>query len=94
MRLTAPVPDSCSSLYLYSARVRNTTLGGIHIIRTPVPAERLPAEAGVRSYMGLSRVERVFRSQKTVDIKVRPVQDRPEGWVRAELVPWTLAILP
>lgn len=93
MRLTAPVPDSCSSLYLYSARVRKTTLAGVHSIRTTVPAEGLPAEAAVRSYWGLSRVERVFRSYKAVELKVRPVHNRLECRIHPHLVLHMLATL-
>ena len=60
-------------------------LGGICVIRTNVPADELPAEEAVRSYKGLSRVERAFRSYKTVDLKVRPVHHRLEGRVRAHV---------
>ena len=60
-------------------------LDGIYVIRTDVPAEELPAEEAVRSYKSLSRVERAFRSYKTVDLKVRPVHHRLEGRVRAHV---------
>ena len=60
-------------------------LDGIYVIRTNVPAEELPAEEAVRSYKSLSRVERAFRSYKTVDLKVRPVHHRLEGRVRAHV---------
>ena len=60
-------------------------LDGIYVIRTNVPADELPAEEAVRSYKSLSRVERAFRSYKTVDLKVRPVHHRLEGRVRAHV---------
>ncbi|WP_420632627.1 IS1634 family transposase [Candidatus Palauibacter sp.] len=60
-------------------------LDGIHVIRTNVPAEELPAEEAVRSHKSLSRVERAFRGYKTVDLKVRPVHHRLEGRVRAHV---------
>ena len=60
-------------------------LDGIYIIRTSVPAEELAAQEAVRSYKGLSRIERAFRSYKTVDLKVRPVHHRLEGRVRAHV---------
>ena len=60
-------------------------LDGIYVIRTNVSAEELPAEEAVRAYKGLSRVERAFRSYKTVDLKVRPVHHRLEGRVRAHV---------
>ena len=60
-------------------------LDGIYVIRTNVPAADLGAEEAVRSYKSLSRVERAFRSYKTVDLKVRPVHHRLEGRVRAHV---------
>ena len=60
-------------------------LDGIYVIRTNVSADTLPAEEAVRAYKGLSRVERAFRSYKTVDLKVRPVHHRLEGRVRAHV---------
>ena len=60
-------------------------LDGIYVIRTNVPAGELPAEEAVRSYKRLSRVERAFRSYKSVDLKVRPVHHRLEGRVRAHV---------
>ncbi len=60
-------------------------LDGIYVIRTNVPAGELGAEEAVRAYKGLSRVERAFRSYKTVDLKVRPVHHRLEGRVRAHV---------
>ena len=60
-------------------------LDGIYIIRTSVPTEELAAEEAVRSYKSLSRIERAFRSYKTVDLKVRPVHHRLEGRVRAHV---------
>jgi transposase len=38
---------------------------------------------GVRSYKGLSDVERAFRALKTVDLKVRPIRHWLEDRVRA-----------
>ena len=60
-------------------------LDGIHVIRTNVPAGELPADDAVRSYKSLSRIERAFRSYKTVDLKVRPIHHRLEGRVRAHV---------
>ena len=47
-------------------------LDGIYVIRTNVPADELPAEDAVRSYKSLSRIERAFRSYKTVDSQGAP----------------------
>ena len=60
-------------------------LDGIYILRTNVAVEELSAEETVRSYKSLSRIERAFRSHKTVDLKVRHVHDRLEGRVRAHV---------
>ncbi len=60
-------------------------LDGIYVIRTSMPAERLSAEDTVRSYKSLSRVERAFRSIKTVDLKVRPIRHHLEKRVRAHI---------
>ena len=38
-----------------------------------------------KPHKGLSRIERAFRSYKTVDLKVRPVHHRLEGQVRAHV---------
>ena len=54
-------------------------------------AEELPAAEAVRSYKGLRRFERAFRSYKTVDLKVRPVAPRLKGRVRAHVLLCRLA---
>ena len=60
-------------------------LDGFYVIRTNVPEDRLPANEAVRSYKSLSRVERAFRSFKSVDLKVRPVHHRLASRVRAHV---------
>ena len=60
-------------------------LDGLYVIRTNVAADTLGAADAVRAYKGLSRIERAFRSYKTVDLKVRPVHHRLEGRVRAHV---------
>ena len=60
-------------------------LDGLYVIRTNVPVDDLPAEKAVRSYKSLSRVERAFRSLKSVDLKVRPVHHRLADRVRAHV---------
>ena len=49
-------------------------LDGIYVIRTSVPAEQLDTEEAVQAYKDLSRVERAFRSLKTVDLDIRPIR--------------------
>jgi len=60
-------------------------LDGIYVIRTSVPVARLCAEDTVRTYKGLSAVERAFRSLKTVDLKVRPFFHRLAERVRGHV---------
>jgi len=66
-------------------------LDGIYVIRTSVPAEALDAETTVRAYKGLSKVERAFRTLKTVQLKVRPIHHRLPDRVRAHVLLCMLA---
>ena len=66
-------------------------LDGLYVVRTSLPERELGAEDPVRAYKGLSRIERAFRSVKTVDLKVRPIHHyRPER-VRAHVLLCMLA---
>ncbi len=66
-------------------------LDGLHVIRTSLSGRELGAEDTVRACKRLSRVERAFRSGRTVDLKVRPVHHwRPER-VRAHVLLCMLA---
>jgi transposase len=60
-------------------------LDGIYVIRTSMPAEHLDAKETVQAYKDLARVERAFRSMKTVDLEVRPIRHWNEGRVRAHV---------
>jgi hypothetical protein len=60
-------------------------LDGLYVIRTSVSPEVLGAESTVRAYKDLSKVERAFRSLKTVDLKVRPIFHRLDERVRAHV---------
>ncbi len=60
-------------------------LDGLYVIRTSVPSEQLDAESTVRAYKDLAKVERAFRSLKTVDLKVRPIYHRLENRVRVHV---------
>ena len=66
-------------------------LDGIYIIRSNVEPERLDASQTVRAYKNLSRVERAFRSLKSVDLKVRPIHHRRPDRVRAHILLCMLA---
>ncbi len=60
-------------------------LDGIYVIRTSVPAEELSPAHAVQAYKDLSRVERAFRSMKTVDLEIRPIRHWSAGRVRAHV---------
>jgi len=60
-------------------------LDGLYAVRTPVPAERLDDTAAVGAYKSLSRVERAFRSLKTVDLEIRPLYHWRGPRVRAHV---------
>jgi len=60
-------------------------LDGIYVIRTSMPAEHLDATETVQAYKDLSRVERAFRSLKTVDLEIRPIRHWMAQRVRAHV---------
>jgi transposase len=60
-------------------------LDGLYVIRTSVSDELFDSQETVRAYKSLSRVERAFRSYKTVDLKVRPICHRLPERVRAHI---------
>jgi transposase len=60
-------------------------LDGIYVIRTSMPAEHLDAAEAVQAYKDLSRVERAFRSMKTVDLDIRPIRHWTAERVRAHV---------
>src|SRR6202049_4724885 len=60
-------------------------LDGIYVIRTSIPAEHLDAHETVQVYKDLSRVERAFRSLKSVDLEIRPIRHWTADRVRAHV---------
>lgn len=60
-------------------------LDGLYVIRSNVAPEVLSDQDLVRSYKLLSRVERAFRTMKSVDLQVRPVHHRLADRVRAHV---------
>ena len=66
-------------------------LDGLYVIRTSLAEAELDAPGTVRAYQGLSKVERAFRSLKSVDLKVRPVFHRTDERVRAHILLCLLA---
>jgi len=68
-----------------------TRLDGVYVLRTSEPAARLSAKDTVRTYKGLSDVERWFRTLKGLEVRVRPIRHREERRVRAHLFVCLLA---
>jgi hypothetical protein len=60
-------------------------LDGIYVIRTSVPAEDLSPVQAVQAYKDLARVERAFRSMKTIDLEIRPIRHWVASRVRAHV---------
>jgi hypothetical protein len=60
-------------------------LDGIYVVRTSLESEVMPDADVVRCYKRLTRVERAFRSMKTVDLKVRPIYHHLSDRVRAHI---------
>ena len=70
---------------------REAALDGIYVIRTSLPEQDMAADDCVRSYKALTRVERAFRTMKTVNLHVRPIYHRIAQRVRAHIFLCTLA---
>jgi hypothetical protein len=66
-------------------------LDGVYVIRTSVRADTLDPAAAVTAYKQLARVERDFRSLKTIDLQLRPIHHRLEDRVRAHVLICMLA---
>ena len=62
-----------------------SALDGFYVVRTSIPAESMESAQVVASYKQLSRVERAFRSIKTVDLRIRPIFHRRADRVRAHV---------
>ena len=60
-------------------------LDGVYVIRTSLPADRADAPAVVRLYKSLSRLERDFRSLKTIDLDLRPIYHYTDKRVRGHV---------
>jgi hypothetical protein len=61
-------------------------LDGFYVIRTSVEDNALATDNVVGAYKGLARVERAFRSLKTVDLYIRPIHHWLAPRVRARRV--------
>ena len=64
---------------------REANLDGLYVVRTSVPADNLSTDEAVRAYKDLARVERAFRSLKSIELQIRPVHHWVEPRVRAHV---------
>jgi transposase len=73
------------------AIIAEAALDGIYVVRTNLPKKLLDDAATVGAYKSLARVERAFRSLKTVDIHLRPIFHWTTPRVRAHVLLCMLA---
>lgn len=64
---------------------RDTAMDGIYVIRTSLPKDVMKADKAVLTYKGLSKVERAFRTMKSVDLQVRPIYHYQDNRVKAHM---------
>ena len=69
----------------HAAIAAEAALDGFYVLRTSVPAEAVNTADTVRAYKSLARVERAFRSLKTVDLDIRPIYHWVSPRVRAHV---------
>lgn len=89
--ITTITDDSFSFIRDTAAIAAEAALDGFYIVRTNLPAEHTDAADVVRAYKSLARVERAFRSLKTVDLELRPVYHWTAPRVRAHVLLCMLA---
>jgi Transposase DDE domain len=74
-----------------AAIAAEAALDGIYVVRTNLPKRLLDDAATVGAYKSLAKVERAFRSLKTVDIHLRPIFHWTASRVRAHVLLCMLA---
>ncbi len=80
------VADDGFAFHRNRARIADEArLDGFYVIRTSLHDKALAADNVVGAYKGLARVERAFRSLKTVDLHVRPIHHWLAPRVRAHV---------
>ena len=83
--LTTITDDSFSFARDLEKIAAEEELDGLYIVRSNVEPELFDADQTVQAYKDLAKVERAFRSMKTVDLKVRPIYHRSPDRVRAHV---------
>jgi transposase len=69
----------------HAAIAKEAALDGFYVLRTNVPADAIDCAGTVRAYKSLARVERAFRSMKTIDLEIRPLYHWASPRVRAHV---------
>lgn len=81
--------------FTYARREENIAaeamLDGLYVVRTSVVTEVMAADRVVQTYKSLSRVERAFRSMKTVDLQLRPIYHHKDDRIRSHVFVCMLA---
>lgn len=81
--------------FTYTHREENIAaeamLDGLYVVRTSVAEEVMDADRVVQTYKSLSRVERAFRSMKTVDLQLRPIYHHKDDRIRSHVFVCMLA---
>lgn len=65
--------------------LREAATDGLYVVRTSLPSDAMTADDIVERYKDLSAVENAFRSIKTVDLKVRPINHYNPDRVRCHI---------
>jgi hypothetical protein len=90
--LNITITDTTLAVTRKQARITaEAALDGIYVLRTSVPPTDLDTAAVISAYKNLSRVERDFRSLKTIDLDLRPIHHRLTDRVRAHVLICMLA---
>jgi len=77
--------DSFDYRVLVESVKAEAAMDGLYVIRTSLAEDRMGAEDAVRHYKDLSKVERAFRSLKSIDLRVRPIYHHLEKRVRSHI---------
>jgi transposase len=80
------VGDYSLSYYRHQELIdQEAALDGIYVVRTSVPKNELTDQDAVLAYKRLAKVERAFRTLKSIDLQVRPIHHHLERRVKAHL---------